>query len=109
MNSILAVINLIINDHQVTQGERFNQRLFFRLLSGILCDWHDFGREGYEQDKDMLLVFAENVSALPPRLFPAFTHSWLMLISHRFFMPSLLKLSNDEVGSVLRIAVFSSY
>lgn len=97
MNSVLSVINLIINNHQVMHGERFNQRLFFRLLSSILCDWHDFGREGYEQDRDMLLIFAENFKALPPRLFPAFTHSWLMLISHRLFMPSLLKLPNNQV------------
>ena len=101
MNSILAVITLIINNHQVIHGERFNQRVFFRLLSSILCDWHDFGREGYEQDRDMLLVFAENFKALPPRLFPAFTYSWLMLISHRLFMPSLLKLGNDEVSFTL--------
>ena len=97
MHSILVILNLIMNNHQVIQGERFNQRLFFRLLSSILCDWHDYGRENYEQDKDMLLAFAECFASLPPRLFPAFTYSWLMLISHRQFMPSLLKLSNDKV------------
>ena len=98
MNSILAIINLIINNHQVMHGDRFNQRIFFRLFSSILCDWHDFGREDHEQDTSTLLVFAENFKALPPRLFPAFTYSWLMLISHRLFMPSLLKLSNNQVS-----------
>lgn len=98
MDSILAAITLIINNHQVMEGDRFNQRVFFRLLSSILCDWHDFGRESYAQDRDMLLVYARNFESLSPRLFPAFTYSWLMLISHRLFMPSLLKLSNDEVG-----------
>lgn len=97
MDSILAAITLIINNHQVMEGDRFNQRVFFRLLSSILCDWHDFGREGYAQDRDMLFVFARNFESLSPRLFPAFTYSWLMLISHRLFMPSLLKLGNDEV------------
>ena len=98
MGSILAVITLIINNHHVMQGDRFNQRGFFRLLSSILCDWHDFGREGDASDRDMLIVFAKNFLVLTPHHFPAFAYSWLMLISHRLFMPSLLKFSNDEVG-----------
>ena len=100
MDSILAILTLIINKHHVLQGERFNQRGFFRLLSSILCDWHDFGREGDVQDRDMLIVFAKNFLLLAPRHFPTFAYSWLMLISHRLFMPSLLRLSNDEVGCV---------
>ena len=98
MDSILAILTLIINNHHVMQGERFNQRGFFRLLSSILCDWHDFGPEGDVSDRDMLFVFADNFLILTPHHFPAFAYSWLMLISHRLFMPSLLKLSNDEVG-----------
>lgn len=98
MGSILALFSLIINNQHVIQGERFNQRGFFRLYSSILCDWHDYGREGYAQDQEMLVVFANHFLALTPQQFPTFTYSWLMLISHRLFMPSLLKLSNDEVS-----------
>ena len=101
MDSILAILTLIINNHHVMQGERFKQRGFFRLLSSILSDWHDFGREGDTQDRDMLIVFANNFLVLTPHHFPAFVYSWLMLISHRLFMPSLLKLSSDEVCYVL--------
>ena len=100
MNSTLAILTLIINNHHVMQGERFNQRGFFRLLSSVLCEWHDFGREGDASDRDMLLVFANNFLMLTPQHFPAFVYSWLMLISHRVFMPSLMKLSNDEVNYV---------
>ncbi|KAK4696249.1 CCR4-NOT transcription complex subunit 1, partial [Lecanoromycetidae sp. Uapishka_2] len=96
MESILSAIVLIINHNQVIQGERFNQRLFFRLLSSILCDWHDFGREGYAEDRDILLAFANIFLTLGPHQFPGFIYSWLILISHRLFMPSLLKLHNDE-------------
>lgn len=99
MNSMLSLITLILNNHHVMRGERFNQRVFFRLFSSILCDWHDFGREGYPQDRDILLVFAENFLMLEPRHFPGFTYSWLILVSHRIFMPGLLKLFNDEVRS----------
>lgn len=98
MNSILTAITLIINNHHVIEGDRFNQRVFFRLLSSILCDWHDFGREGHAEDRDMLFVYAKSFESLSPHLFPAFTNGWLMLISHRMFMPSLLKLGNNEVS-----------
>lgn len=99
MNSILSLITLILNSHHVMRGERFNQRVFFRLFSSILCEWHDLAREGYAQDRDMVLVFAENFLMLEPRHFPGFTYSWLILVSHRIFMPGLLKLSDDVVGS----------
>lgn len=100
MNSMLSLIILILNNHQIMRGERFNQRVFFRLFSAILCEWHDLAREGYAQDRDMMLVFADNFLLLQPRLFPGFTYGWLVLISHRIFMPGLLKLSNDEVSFI---------
>jgi CCR4-NOT transcription complex subunit 1 len=97
MNSMLSLITLILNSHHVMRGERFNQRVFFRLFSSILCDWHDLAQEGYLQNRDMMLVFADNFLMLEPRHFPGFTYSWLILISHRIFMPGLLKLADDEV------------
>lgn len=97
MNSMLSLITLILNSYHIMRGERFNQKVFFRLFSSILCEWHDLGREGYSQDRDMILVFADNFLMLEPRHFPGFTYSWLILVSHRIFMPGLLKLFNDEV------------
>lgn len=103
MNSILSLLTLILNSHHVMRGERFNQRVFFRLFSSILCEWHDLAREGYAQDRDMMLVFADIFLMLEPRHFPGFTYSWLILVSHRIFMPGLLKLSDDEVGPLYLI------
>ncbi|KAL9129542.1 MAG: hypothetical protein Q9217_002029 [Psora testacea] len=96
MDSILSLITLIMNHHQVTRAEHFNQRVFFRLLSGILCDWHDFAQVSHTQNEQMLFVFANNFLTMGPYCFPGFIYSWLALISHRFFMPSLLKLADDE-------------
>ncbi|MCJ1356850.1 MAG: hypothetical protein MMC33_006846 [Icmadophila ericetorum] len=96
MNSILSLLILILNNHHVLRGEQFNQRLFFRLFSSILYDWHEFVRMGNAQDRDMILVFADNFLLLDPRYFPAFTYGWLSLISHRCFMPAVLKHSDDE-------------
>lgn len=101
MDSMLSLITLVLNSHHVMRGERFNQKVFFRLYSSILCEWYDLGREGHAQDRDMMLVFADNLLALEPRYFPGFICSWLILVSHRIFMPGMLKLSDDEVSYLL--------
>lgn len=101
MDSILSLVVLHMNNHHIMRGEQFNQRVFFRLFSSILCEWHDFGWEVYGPDRDMVLVFAENLLAVEPRHIPGFTYSWLMLISHRLFMPAILKLADDEASVAL--------
>ena len=96
MDPILSIIGLLLNNQHVVRGEQFNQRVFFRLFSSILCDWHEYGRRNYAEDRDIVLAFASNFLALEPRHIPGFTYSWLILISHRLFMPTLLKLADDE-------------
>lgn len=96
MDSILSILVLLLNNHHILRGEQFNQRVFFRLFSGMLCEWNDFGREDYAQDRDILLTFAETFLAIEPRHMPGFAYSWLILVSHRLFMPALLKLADDE-------------
>ena len=103
MDALLALITLIMNKHAVDRGERFNQRIFFRLWSSILNEWNDRAREGPAEDREMLLVFAHNFKALNPAHFPAFSFGWLSLIAHRVFMPPLLKLPNDEVSAIVSI------
>ena len=98
MDLILSLLTLILNHHQVIRNEHFNQRVFFRLLSGILCDWHDYAQGSPAQNEQMLFVFANNFLNMGPRYFPGFIYGWLALISHRFFMPNLLKLADDEVS-----------
>ncbi|KAI4281286.1 MAG: hypothetical protein L6R38_003811 [Xanthoria sp. 2 TBL-2021] len=96
MDSLLSLIILVLNNHHVMRGEQFNQRVFFRLFSSILCEWNDLAQHSFQLDREMLLVFAEAFLMLQPRYLPAFTYSWLILVSHRMFMPALLKLPDDE-------------
>lgn len=100
MNSLLSLVVLILNNHHVMRGEHFNQRVFFRLFSSILCEWNDLARYSFHQDPDMALVFADCFLMLQPRYLPAFTYSWMMLVSHRMFMPALLKLPDDDVSII---------
>ncbi|KAI4191876.1 MAG: hypothetical protein LQ348_003382 [Seirophora lacunosa] len=104
MHSLLSLVVLIVNFHHVMRGEQFNQRVFFRLFSSVLCEWNDHPRYSFPHDREMALVFAECFLTLQPRYLPAFTYSWLMLISHRMFMPALLKLPDNEVRSTHRSA-----
>jgi len=103
MDSLLSLITLIMNHHQIHRGDRFNQRIFFRLLSSVLCEWHDFGRENIVPDREILLAFAGNFLTMGPRYFPGFAYSWFMLVAHRFFMSSLLKLPHDDVCPSFRL------
>lgn len=111
MSSMCSLITLILNNHHVMRGEHFNQRVFFRLFSSILCEWHDIARQGVEQDKEMVLVFAHKFLTLQPNYFPGFVYGWLTLVSHRIFMPALLKMPDDEVCAryprELRLLTFS--
>ena len=97
MKSLLSLIVLILNNHHIMHGQHFSQRVFFRLLSAILYEWHDSVRGlDVKQDREMAIVFAEIFLMLDPKHFPAFTHGWLNLISHRVFMPSILKFTYNE-------------
>lgn len=97
LKSLLSLIVLVLNNHHVMRGEQFSQRAFFRLFSTIFYEWHDSVRGiDLKQDRETVLVFAETLLALEPRNFPAFTHGWLHLISHRVFMPAILKFAYNE-------------
>ena len=97
LHSILSLVVLVLNHHQVMRGERFCQRVFFRLFSSILCEYNSSSTHGLAQEKEVLLVFADIFLILQPLHAPAFTYGWLALISHRVFMPALLSLP-DQAG-----------
>ncbi|KAL1958253.1 hypothetical protein VTO42DRAFT_4761 [Malbranchea cinnamomea] len=92
LNSILSLLVLVLNHHQVMRGESFNQRAFFRLFSSILSEYAASGLQQTEQHKEMMLVFSERFLSLQPKYIPGFVYGWLTLISHRIFMAGLLTL-----------------
>ena len=98
MDSILTFVALILNSHHEGRGEQFSQRTFFRLFNTVLYDWQEFGAvTGPQGDREMSLVFAKVLQMLAPESFPGFSHGWLYLISHRAFMPGLLRSADEEV------------
>jgi CCR4-NOT transcription complex subunit 1 len=98
LNSILSVVVLVQNHHQVMRGDRFNQRVFFRFYSSLLCEYSLNSLHATTEHKDMMLVLADIFLALQPAHFPGFVYAWMNLVAHRVFMPGLLSMP-DEAGS----------
>ncbi|KAB8272086.1 CCR4-Not complex component, Not1-domain-containing protein [Aspergillus minisclerotigenes] len=91
-NSILSLLVLVLNHHHVMRGEAFNQRVFFRLFSSILCEYSLNGLQQSEQHQEMMFALANIFLSLQPKYCPAFVYGWLALVSHRFFMSGMLNM-----------------
>ncbi|KAF2191169.1 Not1-domain-containing protein [Zopfia rhizophila CBS 207.26] len=92
LDQILVVVILVLCNHQKTRGDRFNQKVFFRLLSTVLFELNETAKEntfaGFKAD--IFLVLAKAFLTLQPQYIPRFSYSWLTLISHRIFIPAML-------------------
>ncbi|KAF9889119.1 hypothetical protein FE257_007608 [Aspergillus nanangensis] len=91
-NSILSLLVLVLNHHHVMRGENFNQRVFFRLFSSILCEYSINGLQHTDQHQEMMFAFANKVLSLQPKYVSGFVYGWLSLVSHRFFMSGMLNM-----------------
>ncbi|KAK9243263.1 hypothetical protein V1506DRAFT_516426 [Lipomyces tetrasporus] len=96
LRGILGVFCLVFANAHETQGESFNGLPFFRLFSSILCEWSDIEKTHSEYKEEFYMMIAEIFKALQPLAFPAFTFSWMTLISHRMFMPKILQLEQKK-------------
>ncbi|KAJ5386405.1 CCR4-Not complex component N.t1.c1 C-terminal [Penicillium cosmopolitanum] len=90
--SILSSLVLVLNHHQVMRGEAFNQRVFFRLFSSILCEYSVAGLQLHEEHQGMIFALANKFLSLQPRYVPSFVYGWLSLVSHRVFMSDMLNM-----------------
>ena len=98
LKSIFSLIVLVMNNHAVVRAEHFNQKAFFRLFSMILYGWHDMIRGiDIKLDQSVIQAFGETFLLLEPSNFSAFVYGWMGLISHRIFMPPILKIADKEV------------
>ncbi|KAG5519775.1 hypothetical protein PMAC_000048 [Pneumocystis sp. 'macacae'] len=92
-SSILSIIALVFVNYYETFGGNFHQKPFYKLFANIL---YEFNNESYFSDiqYSILEALSETFLALQPLHFPKFTFAWITLISHRYFMPSLLLLAD---------------
>ncbi|KAK3682503.1 CCR4-Not complex component, Not1-domain-containing protein [Podospora appendiculata] len=96
LDSILALGVLVLNNHHVKRAEHFNQRVFARFFSLLLHEIGAISEQLTEADRDrILLKFAARFVDLRPTLYPGFVFGWISLISHRVFLPSMLRMANE--------------
>ncbi|KAI8628453.1 Not1-domain-containing protein [Xylariaceae sp. FL1651] len=93
LRAVISLVAVVLNHHHVTRGERFNQRVFFRLFAMLMHAIDTIFVDNLQSyRKDILLELADTLLHLSPELFPGFSFAWVYLIGHRQFMPSLLSL-----------------
>jgi CCR4-NOT transcription complex subunit 1 len=98
LESIISLGVLVLSNHHVKRGEGFNQRVFFRFLSLILHEVADLAGHLPESDnQQIILQFAARLYDLRPSLYPGFLFGWTDLLTHRNFLPVLLRLP-DQAG-----------
>ncbi|KAB5566438.1 CCR4-Not complex component, Not1-domain-containing protein [Coniochaeta sp. 2T2.1] len=98
LHSILALTELIMNHHQATRGEHFNQRAFFRFYSVLLHEIDSDSDQFTEADREgMFLRFASRLLNLGPVFYPGFLFAWIALASHRVLLPALMRMHEGRV------------
>jgi CCR4-NOT transcription complex subunit 1 len=96
LKSILSLIVLVLNHHHVMRGEQFNQKVFFRLFSTLLCEVSNSIDEISEAERQQItLVFARILLDTRPSYFPGFMFAWLALIAHRNFLPLVMRIPSQ--------------
>ena len=92
LDAMLAIVVLVLCDHQHVRRNRFNQKVFFRLLSSLLSELqHAFNEGAFAGSRaEIFIVVARAFFTLQPAYVPRFSPSWLALISHRIFVPAML-------------------
>lgn len=121
-NMILSVILLVFaKDHGET-NTTFNERPYFRLLSNLLYEWsqirtHKFvnvknsdNRKDLQQfDAEFYNTFALYLHSLQPFAFTGFSFAWVTLLSHRMFLPEMLRLSDKKGWKNLMILMMDLF
>jgi CCR4-NOT transcription complex subunit 1 len=98
LDSILALLSLILNHHHAQHGDQLNQRVFYRLFSMLLHEIAVMGEQLTDEEQSaMILKFALRFRDIGPKHLPAFIYGWLSLLQHRAFLPPLLR-ANDRCG-----------
>ena len=99
LDPILSLIVVLVYDNYERGSDRFNQKVFFRLFSTLLFELNKDQAGLNTARNDCMLVMARSFVALQPRFAPGFVFGWQSLISHRVFMPALLKMPDHAVSA----------
>jgi len=95
LHRILTAVSYIIDRDYKSKPRDFNQRPFCRLYTSLLSEFAipaPLGTPVFESYFiHILSEFYATFHAFRPTCYPGFAFAWLELVSHRLFMPKLLK------------------
>jgi len=102
LETILTILVLILNHHQIMGGITFHQRLFTRLFSTMLYEYSAARLDETADHNELILAFAKAFKSLQPTWFSGFTYGWFSLIMHRIFVSGMLQLNNHAGWDLYR-------
>ncbi|KAF2458071.1 CCR4-Not complex component, Not1-domain-containing protein [Lineolata rhizophorae] len=98
LDRIMSVLVLVLMNHHQSRGmQHFSQKVFFRMFSSLLCELETLTRMAPDLQMELMKVMGTTFMVLQPNNIQGFSFAWLMLISHRIFMPALLRRA-DPAG-----------
>ena len=100
LDQLLCMLTIIQVHHINERGERANHKVFYRMYSDLLYEFHRHAEKFGAAYDDLVLVFGRCFLNLQPMYCPGFAFSWLALVSHRFFVTPILRMANQERVSV---------
>lgn len=109
LDLFLSIVTMVFAADHEKEGNSFNERPYFRLFSNLLCEWqlisgHQFikiqdletRKELIEFEEEFFSTIAQYLHSIQPIAFPGFSFAWITLISHRMFLPIMLRLKNKS-------------
>jgi len=88
LNAILSVLGKVMHHNS---PQEFDQRPYFKLYFVLFMEFNQPDVVLEPINTEIFLQFKDILHAFRPSVYPAFAFSWLELISHRYFMPQLLR------------------
>lgn len=102
LESILSLLVLIANHHQVMHGVHVHQRVFHRMFSVMLYEYSVMNLDESPEHEQMIQAFGNTLKSMQPAWHPGFAFSWLGLIMNRVLVSGLLKSGNAAGNTLYR-------
>ncbi|EDO15208.1 hypothetical protein Kpol_458p1, partial [Vanderwaltozyma polyspora DSM 70294] len=122
LDIIFCILTMVFSKDHEQDNSTFNERPYFRFFSNILSEWsslrgHDFikitdqqiRKELIEFDNYFYNTFASYLHLIQPVAFPGFSFAFITLLSHRMFLPNMLRLENKSGWKNLTILIIDLF
>lgn len=95
-NKIITILSYSLVQRQLEMGDSFDQRPWTRLYTSMLSELQSIEHSLPETYIGCLKTIANDLGLTQPTYAPRFAFGWLSIVSHRFFMPKLLRAAQPD-------------